>query len=97
MVVTLMSEKVSDIYLSSKKDESSGLAYHDPSPEPSQDKLGSHGDSCSDDEFSNTPKSDKDNGRPRATKRKRERPSSPNNSPMHKKRKHHLEQRSTRQ
>ena len=33
-----------------------------PSPEPSHDKLGSHSDSCSDDEFSNTRKSDEDIG-----------------------------------
>ena len=95
VAAALMTGKVGDTYLSSKKDKSSGLAYHDPSPEPSQDNLGSHG--CSDDEFSNTPKSDEDDGRPRVAKRKRKRPSSPNNGPMHKKRKHHLEQRSTRQ
>ncbi|CZR56608.1 uncharacterized protein PAC_06497 [Phialocephala subalpina] len=42
----------------------------------------------------NTPESDNVDGRPRPAKRKRKRPSSPNNGPMHKKRKHHLEQRS---
>lgn len=89
-----MTGKIGDTYISSKKDESSGLAYHDPSPEPSQDKLGNHSDSCSYDKFSNTPNSD-ENGRPRVAKLKRKRPSSPNNGPMHKKRKHHLEQRST--
>jgi hypothetical protein len=97
VAAALMTGKISDTHLSSKKGESAGLGYHDPSPEPSHDKLGSHGDSCSDDEFSNTPKSDENDGRPRVAKRKRKRPSSPHNGPMHKKRKHHLEQRSTRQ
>jgi len=89
----LMTGKVGDTHLSSKKDESPGLANHDPSPEPSQDKLGS--ESCSDDEFNNNPKSDEDDGRPSPTKRKR--PSSSNNGPTQKKRKRHLEQKSTRQ
>lgn len=56
----LMTGEVGDIHPSSK-DESSELANRDPSPEPSEDKLGS--DSCSDDEFNNNPKSDKDDGR----------------------------------
>jgi hypothetical protein len=89
--VALMTRKVGDTYLSSKKDESPGLANRDPSLEPSQDKLGS--ESCSDDEFNNNPKSDEDNRRPSPTKRKR--PSLSNNSPTQKKHKRHLEQKST--
>ena len=58
MAAALMTGKVGDTHLSSKKDESPGLANRDPSPEPSEDKLESH--SCSDDEFNNNPKSDKD-------------------------------------
>jgi hypothetical protein len=96
VAAALMSGKIGGIHLSSKKDESLRLANHDPSPEPSQDKLGSQSDSCSDDEFSNTPKPDEDDRRPRVAKRKRKRPSSPNNGPIHKKRKHHLKQSSTR-
>jgi hypothetical protein len=49
----LMTGKVGGTYLSSKKDESLGLANCDPSPEPSEDRLGS--DSCTDDEFDNNP------------------------------------------
>ena len=52
MAAALMTGKVGDTYLSSKNDESPGLANRDPSLEPS--------DSCSDDEFNNNPKSDKD-------------------------------------
>ena len=93
MAAALMAGKIGDTHLSSKKDESPGLANRDSSLEPSEDKLGS--ESCSDDEFNNNPKSDEDDGRPSPVKRKR--PSSPNNGPMQKKRKHHLEQKSTRQ
>ena len=66
VVAALMTGKISSTYLSSKKDESLGLGYYDLSLELSHDKLGSHSDSCSDDEFSNTPKSDEDDRRPRA-------------------------------
>jgi hypothetical protein len=38
VAAAMMTGMVSDTYLPSKKDESSGLAYYDPSPEPSQDK-----------------------------------------------------------
>jgi hypothetical protein len=93
VAAALITGKVGDTHLSSKKDESPGLANRDPSPELSKDKLGS--DSCSDDEFNNYPKSDKDDGRPGPAKRKR--PSLHNNGPMQKKRKHYLEQKSTRQ
>jgi hypothetical protein len=81
MAAPLMTGKVGDTHLSNKKDESSGLANRDPSPEPSEDKL--EGDSCSDDEFNNNPKSDKDDRRPSPAKRKR--PSSCNNGPTQKK------------
>jgi hypothetical protein len=58
VAAALMTGKIGGTYLSSKKDESLGLGYHDSSPEPSHDKLRSYSDSCSDDGFSN------DDGRP---------------------------------
>ncbi|TAQ89740.1 hypothetical protein B7494_g1913 [Chlorociboria aeruginascens] len=58
VAAALMTGKIGGTHLSSKKNENLGLGYHDPSPEPSHDKLGSHSDSCNDDEFSNTLKSD---------------------------------------
>jgi hypothetical protein len=61
----------------------------DPSPEPSQ--VEARSDSHSDDELNNTDDDDKE---PRPMKRKR--PSSSCDGPMHKKRKHRLQQRSTR-
>ena len=68
------------------------LPNRDPSPEPSQDGAGS--DSHSDDEPNNTDP-EEDNEEPRPTKRKR--PSLSYDGPMHKKCKHRLQQRSTRQ
>jgi hypothetical protein len=91
MAAALITIKVGDTHLSSKRDESPGLTSRDPSPEPSKDKVGS--DSC--DEFNNNPKSGEDNRRLSTVKRKR--PSSSNNGPTQKKRKYHLEQKSTRQ
>lgn len=86
--------KVGDTHQCSKKGESPGLANRDSFSKPSQDKLGSHSDRCSGVELKSNPESDDDDGRPRPAKQKR--PSS-SNGPMHKKRKHHPEQRSTRQ
>jgi hypothetical protein len=80
--------KVSDTNLSSGKDESPGLANYNPPPKPSEDKLGSYGDSCIDDEFNNNSESD-DDRRPSPAKRKRLSPS--NDGQTQKKRKHHLE------
>jgi len=37
----------------SGKDESLGLANRDPPPKPNEDKLGSYGDSWTEDEFNN--------------------------------------------
>jgi hypothetical protein len=92
-------ERVSDAHLSGKEDRSprsaerqQSLPNRDPSPEPSQDGAGS--DSHSDDELNNTD-SDEDDEEPRPTKQKR--PSLSYDGPMHKKRKHRLQQRSTRQ
>ncbi|PVH68717.1 hypothetical protein DL98DRAFT_599291 [Cadophora sp. DSE1049] len=62
VAAALMAGKIGGTHLFSKKDESLGLAYHDPSPEPSHDKLRGHSDSYSDDELSNTPKSEEDIG-----------------------------------
>jgi hypothetical protein len=75
-----------------QEDESPGLANYDPSLEPSGDRVESYSDSYTD-EFNNNPESDEDDGRPSPIKRKRR--SSSNIGPTHKKRKHHLEQRST--
>ncbi|KAI9652875.1 MAG: hypothetical protein M1829_001364 [Trizodia sp. TS-e1964] len=90
VAATLMSEKVGDTYLSSK-DESLKLAKHDPSLEPSQDKLGSYSSSFSDDELNGNPVSINVDREPCPAKRKR---SSSSNNPICKKRKRHLEQRS---
>jgi len=68
------------------------LPNRDPSPEPSQDGAGSN--PHSDDELDN-PDSDEDNKKRRLTKRKR--PSLSCDGPIHKKRKDHLQRRSTRQ
>lgn len=54
VTATLTSEKVGDTFLSSK-DESLRLATHDPSPEPSQDKLGSYSSNFSDDKLDSNP------------------------------------------
>jgi hypothetical protein len=94
VAAALMTGKVGKTHLSSKKDESPGLASRDPSPEPSEDELGSYSNSCADDEFNKNPGSDEDDGRPSPAKRKQL--SSSNHGPTHKKRKHHLEQKSTR-
>ncbi|KAH7317308.1 hypothetical protein BKA65DRAFT_557512 [Rhexocercosporidium sp. MPI-PUGE-AT-0058] len=94
MAATLMSEKVGDTHLSSKKDENLGLANHDPSLEPTQDKLESPSSSFSDDELNSNPVSINVDREPRPAKRKR---SSSSNNPIYKKRKRHLEQRSTPQ
>lgn len=93
MAVTLITGKVSDIHLYSKKCESLGLANHDLSLKPSRDKLGNHSDCCSGIELKSSPESDDNNGRPRPTKRKRP---SLSNGLIYKKRKYHLKQRSTR-
>jgi hypothetical protein len=90
MTATLTSEKVGDTHLSSK-DESSRLATHDPSPEPSQDKLGNHSSNCSDDELNSNPVSINVDREPRPTKQKR---LTSSNNPIYKKRKRHLKQRS---
>ncbi|KUJ07330.1 uncharacterized protein LY89DRAFT_742965 [Mollisia scopiformis] len=81
-VAALMSGKVGDTYLSSKNDENPRLADPGLSPELSQDKLVSHSDRCSDDELNNPVSDDDGKLRPAVL--------------MHKKRKHHPEQRSTR-
>ncbi len=94
VIATLMSEKVGDTRLSSNKDESLRLATHDPSPEPSQDKLGRHSSNFSDDELNSDPVSINVDRELRPTKRKR---SSSSTNPIYKKRKRHLEQRSTPQ
>ncbi|KAE8440724.1 hypothetical protein EG329_006775 [Mollisiaceae sp. DMI_Dod_QoI] len=94
VAATLMSKKAGDTYLSSKKDESLRPANHDPSPESSQDKLGSHSSSFSDDELNSNPVSINVGRQPRPAKRKR---SSSSNHLIHKKRKRHLEQKSTPQ
>jgi hypothetical protein len=70
VVVALITRKVGDNYLSSKKDESPRLANCDPSLELSQDKLGSYSDSCSD-KLNNNPELDEDDGRLSPAKRKR--------------------------
>lgn len=93
VTATLTSEKVGDTHLSSK-DESLRLATHDPSPELSQDKLGSHSSNSSDDELNSNPVSINVDREPRPAKRKR---SSSSNNPIYKKRKRHLEQRSNPQ
>ncbi|KAF8847268.1 hypothetical protein BDZ45DRAFT_343497 [Acephala macrosclerotiorum] len=95
VAAALMTGKVGDTHLSSGKDENLGLAPCDPPPKPSEDKLGSYGDSWKDDEFNNNSESDDDDRRLNPTKRKRL--SSSNNGPKQKKRKHHLEQKSTHQ
>jgi hypothetical protein len=89
VAAALMTGKVGDTHLSSGKDENPGLANCDPPPKPSEDKLGSYGDSWTDDEFNNNSESDEDGRRPSPAKRKRL--SSSNNGPTQKKRKHHLE------
>jgi hypothetical protein len=86
VAAALMTGKVGDTHLSSKEDESPGLANHDPSPDPSQDRAGS--DSHSDDELNTN--SDGDDKEPRPMKRKW--PSSSCDGPMRKKRKHRLQQ-----
>ena len=53
MAAALMTRKVGDTHLSSGKDESLGLANRDPPPKPNEDKLGSYGDSWTEDEFNN--------------------------------------------
>ena len=94
MAATLMSEKVGDTYLSSKKDESLRLANHDPSLEPSQDRLGSYNSSFGDDELNSNPVLINVNREPCSAKRKLL--FSPNNL-IYKKCKRHLEQRFTPQ
>jgi hypothetical protein len=72
------------------------LPSHDSSPEPGQDARGSHGNGCRHDELSSThAESDEEERWPRPTKRKR--PSLSNAGLAQKKRKHHLQQRSTRE
>jgi hypothetical protein len=90
VTATLMPEKVGDTHLSSK-DESLRLATHDPSPEPSQDKLGSHSSNFSDNKLNSNPVSINVDREPRPAKWKR---SSSSNNPIYKKCKRYLEQRS---
>lgn len=92
VAAVVTAERVGDTHLSGKEDRSPRSAERqqllpngDPSPEPSQDEVGS--DSHSDDELNNT-ESDEDETRPGSAKRKR--PSSSHDGPIHKKRKHHL-------
>jgi hypothetical protein len=92
VAATLMSEKVGDTHLSSKKNKSLRLANYDSSLEPSQDKLGSYSSSFSDDELNGNPVSINVDREPRPAKRKW---SSSSNNPIYKKHKRHLEQRST--
>ncbi|KAF8850006.1 hypothetical protein BDZ45DRAFT_697068 [Acephala macrosclerotiorum] len=94
VAAALMTGKVGDTHQCSKKGESPGLANRDSFSKPSQDKSGNHSDRCNGVELKSNSESDDDEGRSRAAKRKR--PSS-SNGPMHKKRKHHPEQRPTRQ
>jgi hypothetical protein len=93
VTATLTSKKIGDTHLSSK-DESLSLPTHDPSPEPSQDKLGSHSSNSSDDELNSNPVSINVDRESRPAKRKR---SSSSNNPIYKKRKPYLEQRSNPQ
>jgi hypothetical protein len=70
------------------------LPSHDSSSDPDQDARGSHGNGCSNDEFSSThAESGEEDKRPCPLKRKR--PSLSGAGPAQKKRKHHLQQRST--
>ena len=87
-----MFEKVSDTYLSSKKDKSLRLANYNLSLEPSRDKLGSYSSSFSNDELNSNPVSINVDRELRPTKRKR---LSLSNNLVYKKRKRYLEQRST--
>ena len=93
MAVALITRKVGDTHLSSGKDKSLGLATYNPPPKPSKDKLGSYGDSWTNNEFNNNSELDEDNKRLSPIKRKRL--SLSNNRPKQKKRKHYLEQKST--
>ena len=90
VIATLMSKKISDTHLSSK-DESLSLPTHDPSLEPSQDKLGSYSSNSSNDELNSNPVSINVDRESHPTKRKR---SSLSNNPIYKKYKYYLEQRS---
>ncbi|PVH70467.1 hypothetical protein DL98DRAFT_133862 [Cadophora sp. DSE1049] len=99
VAAALTAERVGDAHLSGKEDGSprpaerqQSLPNSDLSPEPSQEGAGR--DSRSDDELNNTDLDD-DEEEPRPMKRKR--PSLSCDGPMHKKRKHRLQQRSTRQ
>jgi hypothetical protein len=65
-----MTGKVSDTHLSSGKNESPGLTNYDPPLKLSEDKLGSYGDSYTNDEFNNNPELEKDNTRRSPIKRK---------------------------
>jgi hypothetical protein len=70
VAAALMTGKVGDTHLSSGKDESLGLANYGPPPKPSEDKLGSYGDSWTDNEFNNNSESDDDDMRRSPAKRK---------------------------
>lgn len=59
----LITRKVSNTYLSSKKDKSLGLANYNLSLELYKDKLEGYSNSCADDEYNNNPESGKDNRR----------------------------------
>lgn len=102
MATTLAAEGVSDTHLSSKEDGSPRpaerqqlLPSRDPSSETSHDDAGSYNDTHSNDELHNNADSDDDNRRLRPAKRKRS--SSSYDSPIFKKRRCHLQQRSTGQ
>ena len=103
MAAALTTERVGNTHLSSKGDESARpakrqrpLPYGDSPPEPSHDEAGSHSDSYSNGGLNNTKaESDEDDERPRPAKRKR--PSSSYDGPKQRKRKDHLQQRSSRQ
>lgn len=102
VAAALTAERVSDPHLSGQEDGSPRpaerqrlLPSRDPSPARNHDEAESCSDSHGDHELNNKADSDSDNGKSRPAKRKR--PSSSCDSPMQKKRRRSLQQRSTAQ
>lgn len=91
VVATLISKKVSNAYLSSKKDKSLRLANYDISLELSQDKLEGYSSGFSNDELNSNPVLINVDRELRSTKRKR---LSLSNNLIYKKCKRYLKQRS---
>jgi hypothetical protein len=71
IVVVLITRKVGNTYLFSRKDKSLGLTNYNPPLKLSKDKLGSYGNSWTNNEFNNNSKLEKDNIRQSPIKRKR--------------------------